>query len=319
MLTFFTTAKSFEGHSGIIQRNALQSWKLLHPDVEVILFGDELGAGETCGELGLRHEPYVERHESGLKRLDYMFARAQQISRHDCLCYSNCDIIFFQDFRKALSNTGRWTKKFLLLGQRCDTDIAEPVDFGRSDWGNTVRDLALANGRRQIPDFIDYFGFSKGLYDEVPPLVVGRSFWDWWFVWKALSTGTPVVDCTACVMAVHQNHGHSYHPEGKQGTNEDAMALYNLAVAGGRKHLRYIVHSTHRLDYRGRFRRTPFWVPPLYGAGRALQNIYWPVKNSLIYKIWQPCWHFCLDWTRPARARLGLRSKMNREIHKASS
>jgi hypothetical protein len=28
MITFFTTAKPFRGHEAIIQRNALQSWKL---------------------------------------------------------------------------------------------------------------------------------------------------------------------------------------------------------------------------------------------------------------------------------------------------
>ena len=60
MLTFFTTAKPFRGHDAVIQRNALKSWKLLHPDVEVILFGDEEGAAETCREFGLRHEPAVK-------------------------------------------------------------------------------------------------------------------------------------------------------------------------------------------------------------------------------------------------------------------
>jgi hypothetical protein len=40
MLTFFATAKPFLGDSGIIQRNTLQSWKHLAPDVEVILFGE---------------------------------------------------------------------------------------------------------------------------------------------------------------------------------------------------------------------------------------------------------------------------------------
>jgi hypothetical protein len=32
VLTFFTTAKPFRGHSAIIQCYALQSWKALHPD-----------------------------------------------------------------------------------------------------------------------------------------------------------------------------------------------------------------------------------------------------------------------------------------------
>src|SRR5215469_709817 len=98
MITFFTTGKAFKGHSRIIQRNALQSWKFLDPSVEVILFGDEEGAADTCVDLALRHEPHVERHESGLKRVDYMFSRAQQVAQHSLLCYSNCDIIFGLDF-----------------------------------------------------------------------------------------------------------------------------------------------------------------------------------------------------------------------------
>ena len=44
MITFFTTAKPFVGHSGVIQRNALKSWMLVHPFAEVILFGNETEA-----------------------------------------------------------------------------------------------------------------------------------------------------------------------------------------------------------------------------------------------------------------------------------
>src|SRR5439155_17039784 len=51
MLTFFTTAKPFHGHDGIIQRNALRSWTLLHPEVEVNLFGSEEGAAQTAKQL----------------------------------------------------------------------------------------------------------------------------------------------------------------------------------------------------------------------------------------------------------------------------
>jgi len=93
MLTIFATAKPFRGHTGVIYRNALQSWKALHPGIEVILFGDDLGAAETCLEFGLRHEPFVERNGFGTKRLDYLFARAQAIAQHEILCYINCDII----------------------------------------------------------------------------------------------------------------------------------------------------------------------------------------------------------------------------------
>src|SRR6266852_1658098 len=97
MLTFFTTAKPFEGHNGIIQRNALKSWKLLDRDVEVILFGDEKGAAEACQDLRLRHVPQVARHESGFKYIGRIFDDAQEKAQHDIVCYVNCDIILTSD------------------------------------------------------------------------------------------------------------------------------------------------------------------------------------------------------------------------------
>src|SRR5579862_9588119 len=118
MLTLFTTAKAFEGHSGMIQRNALQSWKLLGPDVEVILFGDDRGAAEVCTELGLRHEARVERHESGMKYANYIFDRAQEIARHDVLCYLNCDIVQGPDFCAAVEQVRSAKKEFLMVGRR---------------------------------------------------------------------------------------------------------------------------------------------------------------------------------------------------------
>ena len=258
MLTFFTTAKAFEGHSGIIQRNALHSWKRLHPDVEIILFGDDPGASEVSAALGLRHEPYVERHPSGMKYLNYMFARAQSIARHKCLCYCNCDIILMDDFREAFEKEASRQEPFLMIGRRWDTDITEPIDFTEDAWAEKVRKAALAANVLQATHFVDYFVFPRGLYDEVPPLVVGRSYWDHWLVWKALERGANVVDATQFMMAVHQNHGYGYHPRGKQGTNEDALAMRNIELAGGRQHLRTLIHSTHRITRKGSIRITPF-------------------------------------------------------------
>jgi len=102
MLTIFSTPKPFRGHIGIIQRNAVASWKLLHPEVEVILFGADEGAAEICVELGLRYHPELDVREDGTKALGPLFSRAQQIARHDLMCYVNCDIILLQDFRRAL-------------------------------------------------------------------------------------------------------------------------------------------------------------------------------------------------------------------------
>ena len=118
MITFFTTAKPFKGHNGVIQRNALKSWTLLHPEVEVIVFGDEAGVAEVCAELGLRHERHVERHESGLKYVRYLFEQAQKMARHDYLGYVNCDIILLRDFADAFQRVRSQLAKFLMIGRR---------------------------------------------------------------------------------------------------------------------------------------------------------------------------------------------------------
>jgi hypothetical protein len=303
----------------MIQRNALQSWKLLHPAVEVILFGDEEGAAEACAELGLRHEPHVERHETGFKYLNYMFERAQQIARYDCLCYSNCDIMFFSDFYEAVRLMSDRRQKFLMIGQRWDADITEPVDFKNPEWALSLRQFARTKGLKQAPDFVDYFVFSRGLYDDVSPLVVGRSFWDWWLVWKALSMNASVIDCTAFVFAIHQNHNYGYHPQGKQGTHGDALAARNIEVGGGKEHLRFTIDSTHRLDRfgkvcsRSRYRR---WQARRWYAVKCKLQ---PGRQVLIYNVWLPVWHFCLDFSRPIRSRLGLRSEAWRRSREKDS
>jgi hypothetical protein len=257
MLTFFTTAKPFSGHNGVIQRNALKSWKRLHAEVEVIVFGDEEGVGAACAELGLRHEPNVGRHESGMKYLDYMFKEAQRIARNGYLCYSNCDMVLLPDFWNAIEKAQSWRKEFLLVARRWDTDVTSEIEFGRERWTEEMRELAMSKGRQQVPEYIDFFVFPRGFYDEVPPLVVGRSYWDHWLVWRALSGGLAVIDASRYVVAVHQNHSYGYHPQGKQGTNEDPLAMRNLELAGGGKQQRSMRDASHAMTRGGTIVRTP--------------------------------------------------------------
>jgi len=300
MLTLFGTPKPFRGHIGVIQRNALQSWKLLHPDVEVILFGNDEGAAEVSAELGLRHEPFVERHESGLKYLNYMFERARKIARHDFLCYSNCDIVLTQDFRSALEKAIAWRDRFLIVGSRWDMDVNDPIDFSRSDWGNNLRQLALTTGYRQIPDFIDFFVFPKGLYDRVPPLVVGRSHWDHWLVAEALDRGAAVLDATRVIVTVHQNHDYGYHPGGKLGTHIDPLASRNLQLAGGPRRVRTIEDATHHLTRSG---IAPNWLHRLAPMRRRFGAVSRSVRGTLRTHLWHPL----LDATRPVRHKLGIK------------
>jgi hypothetical protein len=284
MLTIFTTAKPFLGHNGIIQRNALKSWKLLHPDVEVILFGDDEGAAEVCAELGLRHEAHTERHESGMKYLNSMFERAQRVARHEYLCYSNCDIVFFKDVIEAVAAARRWRQKFLMIGRRWDADVVDPLDFANRRWAEGLRQFAKTTGTLQRHHFVDYFIFPNGLYDEVPPLVIGRSWWDHWLVWKAISREAAVIDCSEFVFAVHQNHPHGYHAQGKQGTHEDELAKRNMSLAGDGKHLRHALDASHKMGRTGRIRRVflrRYYEQPIADILQEFINVTYPVREVL--------------------------------------
>jgi hypothetical protein len=282
MLTIFATPKPFKGHDGIIQRNAIESWVRLHPDCEVILFGDEAGAAEVAEELGVRHVPDVLRSEFGTKRLDYILTRAQEIARYDRLCYANCDIILSQPFCQAIDRVARWSPKFLMIGRRWDTPLTQALDFEPIDWASQLREFAMTSGKQQLDYAVDFFAFSRGLYADVPPFVVGRVYWDHWMVWKARSMNVPVVDVTADVLAVHQNHDFAYHPGGLAGIKADNESKRNRALAGGQLHLYTIHHATHRLIEGDITDRPGRWHVPLTFFLRvySIQLWYWLLKAT---------------------------------------
>ena len=303
MLTLCSTGKPFLGHSGVTQRNALKSWTLLHPDVEIILFGEDQGAAEVCTEYGLRHEPRVERNEHGSKRLDYMLDRAQEVAKHNVLCYVNCDIILMKDFWCALEQVMAAHSHFLMVGRRWDTDIKEAIDFCDARWAEELAQRAFSANQQRDCWWIDYFAFSRGLYrGKIPPLVIGRVFWDNWLIWRAITMGVSVVDASTVVRAIHQNHDYSYHPLGKRGVFGDEQAKRNFEYAGGWNHLRIIGDATEVLTPEGlKPNRKRHWV--------ALKRSLKEVGRFVRYSLWNPVWFSVLDVTRPVRHVLGLRAR----------
>jgi hypothetical protein len=303
MITFFTTAKPFEGHIGLIQHNALKSWTMLDPAVQVVLFGDDEGAAQIAKELGIRHEPDVARNEFGTVRIDSMFAKAQAMARNEIVCYANCDIILLADFAQAVRVAAESYKEFLAIGRRWNVDISESTDLSRADWQSRVREVALAGNQQQDDWFIDYFVFTRGLFAaDVPALAVGRGYWDNWVVWKALQTGHPVLDLSPSVLAVHQNHDYLHHPAGRKGVYSGPEAMLNLRLGGGRKHLRCIGDATRvvegrRIKWNGR----RYWVK----FGRLAP---W-LARFVQFRVWNPILFFLLGLTRPLRSVLGLRRK----------
>lgn len=292
MITFFTTPKPFVGHISVIQNNALESWKRVHPDCEVIVFGDEDGAAETAHRLGIRHVPQVRRNAHGTKFLAPIFDAAQELARHPLACYINCDIILFSDFRIAAERAATLGGMFLMVGQRWDTNITAPVDFSDPQWESRVRvEAAKANFQRP-PQWIDYFLFSKDLYyRRIPPFVIGRPGWDNWLLWYARHSRARVIDATPVVQAVHQNHDYSYHPDGEQGVWQGQEAQSNYALLEGDRRYATIENATHRLTSKGA-------RPNYYHQAALAKRRFIGIRNRV--------WFAFLGLTRPLRRRLGL-------------
>src|SRR5687768_2028458 len=133
LITLFSAPKPFtDPHIVTIQRNAIKSWTLL-PDVEVILLGEETGLAETARELHVKHISSVSRNTNGTPLISSMFQLARENSNSELLCIINADIILMTSFVEAAKQVVKLKDNFVLLSQRWDLDVTQPIEF-TSGW-----------------------------------------------------------------------------------------------------------------------------------------------------------------------------------------
>ena len=255
LITLFSAPKPFtDPHITTIQRNAIKSWTLL-PDVEVILLGEETGLAEAAHELGVKHISNVARNANGTPLISSMFQMARENSNSDLLCIINADIILMPNFVEAAKQVVKLKDNFVLLSQRWDLDVTQPIEFTKG-WQDRLSSIVNHQGTLHRPAGSDFFFFPRSSFREVPPFAIGRAGWDNWMIYKARKENWPVIDGTPSLMIVHQNHDYSHLPGGKPhyehpDTNE------NIRLAGGTAAVRYtILDSTHQL-VDGRLTRPP--------------------------------------------------------------
>jgi len=303
MLTVFSTPKPFAGHIDVIQRNAILSWQRLHHDIEIIMVGDDAGAAEVCAELGIRHIVQVERNKYGTKYLASIYDRVQEVARHRVLCHVNCDILLMSDFLLAVQTVTQKLEQFLMAGRRWDVNVRSPVDFGAADWESKLRKFAVETGRQRPAQWIDYFLFPKGLYyKKIPEFVIGRPGWDNWLLWYPQSQRVPVIDASAAVVAVHQNHDYSYHAAGERGVWEGEEARENYRLH--ERKFRTLASATHVVR-RGRIRSN--------------YNRWFVRAKEVTVSAFFAVWFGALNLTRPLRNRLGLHKQRLNEGNRVDS
>jgi hypothetical protein len=287
-LTLFSAPKPFTNpHIATIQRNAIQSWTFL-PDVEILLLGEENGLAEAARELGVKHIPQVERNDNGTPLISSMFRLARKSSESELLCIINADMILMPDFVDAARASRLKRGKFVLLSQRWDLDITQPIEF-TEDWQNRLRSTVYRQGSLHRPAGSDFFLFPTSCYANVPDFTIGRAGWDNWMIYKARKEKWAVIDCTPSVMIVHQNHDYSHLPGGKPhyehpDTNE------NIRLAGGEANIRYtILDATHQLTAGGKLVRPKIsYLRFMRGVELFLRKVFFFLPEKMIEEVARP-------------------------------
>lgn len=249
MLTIFALPKPFEGHIRVIQTNAIESWVRLRPSCEIILFGDEEGTADVAAKFGIQHMPDVECNEYGTPLVSHLFYTAQNLASHELICYVNADIILLSDFMKAIRQAQE--RSSLIVGRRWDLDVEEPLDFSDPDCESQLRARLAEEGKLHGLSGIDYFLFTRGTYQDIPPFAIGRTAWDNWLLYKARSSGLPVIDATDMVTIVHQNHDYAHSNMGKAGVWKGPEAERNRELLGGAYYAFSLLDATHLLTPTG--------------------------------------------------------------------
>jgi hypothetical protein len=232
MITLFTCPKPFREHVNLIQRNAIRSWTHLYPKPEIILIGNEEGYAEVAKEFNLRHVPEVERNDFGTPLLNSIFSMAEREAANNIICYINADILLLDDFTAAIQAALQFQPNCLMVGQRWNLDVRKPISF-RTNWERYIRDMVKKRGKIDMPNAMDFFVFSKGIYNNIPPFALGRTMFDNWLVSHARLKKVPVIDLTEMVTVVHQNHDYLHHRGGRLGVAKGEEAKANRELAGG--------------------------------------------------------------------------------------
>lgn len=288
-ITILAMPKPFHGHIGIIQRNAITSWTKLLPRPEILLFGHEEGAAECARELGLVHIPVVARNRHGTPLLADIFANAERRASYGVLAYVNADIILPREFTAGVEKVRGMFGKFVAVGRRTNLEVREALEFGEG-WEEKLKERAGREGQLESHTGIDFFVFPRGTYKEVPPVAIGRVWFDQWCIKYARQKGLPVIDLTSYVPIVHQLHDYNHVAGGKQWVYGGLEADENLAYYDERPHTYTILSATHLMMPDGRIRRV------------FLRKEAFAVRSFL--------WNIFVHKTRNFRKRLGLSGRV---------
>ena len=231
MITIFSTPKNFEGIYKIIQMNALQSWRKISPDIQIIILGDSKGSQAAANEISADYIPKVLSSKQGTPILSDLFRQSENIAKFSIMTFINSDIILPESFLKNVKIVEKYFSKFLLIGHRWDINIESIINFNDENKIKMFWKDILLKSQKHDCSGIDYFVFRKGQMKNIPDFVIGRWGYDNWIVWNARRSLIPVIDGSEEICAVHQNHDYTFHKiRDREHSKNNSEALKNKKI-----------------------------------------------------------------------------------------
>lgn len=189
-MAIFAALKPMEGRAEEMQRRSLANWHDAFRPSALVEFEGPLF-------------PFAE-----------MVKMVERDSDADILMYANADILF--DKTQIAAIWEMWGgqlpdvlgDKFLLSGQRVDI-------------------LEAGTKRLHRPSGMDYFVFRRGMFRDLPRVVMGRAYCDNALLAYCLRRGVPVVDASFALRVEHQFHDYGHIAGGRNAVWEGDEAMAN--------------------------------------------------------------------------------------------
>lgn len=178
-MVIFTSFKPSTGAAAEIQRRALDNWRLCFPDSRIITFEGSL-------------VPFRE-----------MVEKVERETDADILMYVNGDVLFEEGN--------------VLTQSHCIAEAAGILSFGNDFLLTGQRIDILADGTKRLhrPSGMDYFVFRRGMFRDLPRVLMGRAYCDSALVAYCLRKWISVIDASFALRVEHQFHDYGHVKGGR--------------------------------------------------------------------------------------------------------
>lgn len=285
MITILSSPKPWVELSSKNQQNAIKSWLSLHPDVEVMLYGDSPGTADACKRFGIVHVPDVNATPQGIPYFGSIAEHAAIHGKYDIQCYVNSDILITKSLLETIQNIH--FKKYLMVGQRIDLAEGAYLDVTKPNYLTKLK--ALANDGKAVlhpPTGSDYFLFRRGTWTGLPEIVIGRGGYDIALINHCLRRKIPVIDASFDILIFHQYHHYNHVQGGVTEVFKGSEAIKNLSSLAT-SYIPTLINADSLIKH-GRLKTNYCrgdWLQYLWSSGyiRGKTNLF----SSIIYLLWR--------------------------------